>query len=125
MTTGDDIFGLAGNPLLGRVSTEAMKFTPIMNSRFPDTDTFYDKFVEQGSEWGILGQGSDHTVFAFYLGIAAMDTGFGGDRSWGAYHSMYDTIGWQEVVDPNWMLAEDIARYTGNLSILCWDFPLY
>ena len=38
-----------------------------------------------------------------------------------AYHSMYDTNGWQETVDPDWMLAEDIARYTGVLTLKLLD----
>ena len=34
---------------------------------------------------------------------------------------MYDTNGWQETVDPDWMLAEDIARYTGVLTMKLLD----
>merc|ERR1712039_196793 len=84
-------------------------------------DNFYEKYGADGGEYGILGQGSDHTVFAFYVGIAALDTGFGGDTAWGAYHSLYDTLRWQEIVDPDWMLAEDIARFTGILTLKLLD----
>merc|ERR1712228_661249 len=45
----------------------------------------------------------------------------GGDTAWGAYHSLYDTIGWQEIVDSDWMLAEDIARFTGVLTLKLLD----
>jgi len=131
MTTGGDDFGVAGHPLLQTISEEAMAATPLLNPRLAvnasnvssagDGTTFYDYYTATNEQWGILGQGSDHTVFAFYVGIAAMDLGFGGATAWGAYHSMYDTNGWQETVDPDWMLAEDIARFTGVLSMKLLD----
>lgn len=86
MTTGGDDFGVAGHPLLQSISEMAMRDTPLLNPRLTantshDNDTsttsFYDYYVSTDEDWGILGQGSDHTVFAFYVGIAAMDLGFG------------------------------------------------
>src|SRR5262249_32769146 len=41
-----------------------------------------------------LGSGSDYTPFLQHLGIAAMNTGFGGDGGGGVYHSVYDSIYW-------------------------------
>ena len=121
MTTGGDTFSIAGNPLLRTVSEEAMRFTPLNNPKFANFSTFYDKYESEENQYGILGQGSDHTVFAFYVGVAALDTGFGGDTAWGAYHSMYDTLMWQEPIDSDWMLAEDIARFTGVLTLKLLD----
>jgi N-acetylated-alpha-linked acidic dipeptidase len=43
---------------------------------------------------GALGSGSDYTPFLQHLGIAAMNTGFGGDGGGGVYHSVYDSIYW-------------------------------
>lgn len=120
MTTGGDEFGISGHPLLQRIGEEAMTATPVQNHRLNEhgNSTFFDLY---SGDWGILGQGSDHTVFAFYLGISALDLGFGGETAFASYHSMYDTNGWQEVVDPDWMLAEDIARFTGILAMKLLD----
>jgi N-acetylated-alpha-linked acidic dipeptidase len=41
-----------------------------------------------------LGSGSDYTPFLQHLGIAAMNTGIGGDGGGGVYHSAYDSIYW-------------------------------
>eukprot|EP01084_Bolivina_argentea_P125285 221992_1 len=120
MTTGGNVFDVSGHPLLQKVSVEAMKRTPYFNkddetNMGNETDlTFYDIW---GGNWGTLGQGSDHTVFAFHLGVAAMDFGFGGPGSFGSYHSLYDTIAWQQTVDPNYKFAENIAKYAGILSM--------
>jgi N-acetylated-alpha-linked acidic dipeptidase len=43
---------------------------------------------------GALGSGSDFTPFLQHLGIASMNTGFGGDGGGGIYHSIYDSIYW-------------------------------
>ena len=59
------------------------------------------------------------TAFGFLIQLSIDTTK--GDTAWGAYHSMYDTNGWQETVDPDWMLAEDIARYTGVLTMKLLD----
>ena len=104
MTTGGDEFWVAGHPLLARVSREAMRATPLKNARVLSAHNF-----------------SDHTVLAFHVGVAAMDLGFAGEAAFGAYHSAYDTNGWQQVVDADWMLAEDIARYAGVLALKLAD----
>ncbi|HSE96837.1 MAG TPA: transferrin receptor-like dimerization domain-containing protein [Blastocatellia bacterium] len=41
-----------------------------------------------------LGSGSDYTPFIQHLGIASLNTGFGGDGGGGIYHSVYDTFAW-------------------------------
>ncbi|MBV8807284.1 MAG: M28 family peptidase, partial [Acidobacteriaceae bacterium] len=43
---------------------------------------------------GALGAGSDYVAFLDYLGIASMNSGFGGDAKSGIYHSIYDSIYW-------------------------------
>jgi len=123
MTTGGDDFAISGHPLLALVSRDAMRATPIRNARLCSAEmapcTFWSLFGDV--EFGILGQGSDHTVFAFHLGVAAADLGFGGATAFAAYHSVYDTNGWQETVDSDWMIAEDIARFTGVLTMKLTD----
>ncbi|HJQ71072.1 MAG TPA: transferrin receptor-like dimerization domain-containing protein [Blastocatellia bacterium] len=41
-----------------------------------------------------LGSGSDYTPFIQHLGIAALNTGFGGSGGGGIYHSIYDSFYW-------------------------------
>lgn len=41
-----------------------------------------------------LGSGSDYTPFIQHLGIASLNTGFGGDSGGGVYHSVYDSFAW-------------------------------
>jgi N-acetylated-alpha-linked acidic dipeptidase len=41
-----------------------------------------------------LGSGSDYTPFIQHLGIASLNTGFGGESGGGIYHSVYDTFAW-------------------------------
>lgn len=41
-----------------------------------------------------LGSGSDYTPFIQHLGIASLNTGFGGESGGGVYHSIYDTFAW-------------------------------
>jgi N-acetylated-alpha-linked acidic dipeptidase len=41
-----------------------------------------------------LGSGSDYTPFIQHLGIASLNTGFGGESGGGIYHSVYDTYAW-------------------------------
>ena len=41
-----------------------------------------------------LGSGSDYTPFIQHLGIASLNTGFGGAGGGGIYHSVYDTFHW-------------------------------
>ena len=41
-----------------------------------------------------LGSGSDYTPFIQHLGIASLDTGFGGESGGGVYHSAYDSFYW-------------------------------
>jgi N-acetylated-alpha-linked acidic dipeptidase len=43
---------------------------------------------------GALGSGSDYTPFLQHLGIASLDTGFGGESGGGIYHSIYDSFAW-------------------------------
>ena len=41
-----------------------------------------------------LGSGSDYTPFIQHLGIASLNTGFGGESGGGIYHSIYDSFAW-------------------------------
>jgi len=48
-------------------------------------------------ELGILGSGSDYTVFLDHFAIASMDFRFGRHTTYGQYHSIYDSFAWMDT----------------------------
>jgi N-acetylated-alpha-linked acidic dipeptidase len=77
-----------------------------------------------------LGAGSDYVVFLDYLGVASMNTGFGGQTKSGIYHSAYDSIYWYtHFSDGNFADGKALSQYTatallrlGDSSILPFEF---
>lgn len=52
-----------------------------------------------GDDWkfGVLGSGSDYTVFLDHFGIPSMDFSFGKrEGHYGQYHSIYDSFAWMD-----------------------------
>ncbi len=65
---------------------------------------------------GILGSGSDYTVFFNHLGVASTDLVF--DGPYGVYHSVYDTHRWMETQgDPGFVYHAAMAKYAGMLAL--------
>jgi len=65
---------------------------------------------------GALGSGSDYTPFLQHLGIAAMNTGFGGDGGSGVYHSIYDSFAWYtKFGDPTFEHGRALAQINGTI----------
>jgi N-acetylated-alpha-linked acidic dipeptidase len=63
-----------------------------------------------------LGSGSDYTPFLQHLGIAAMNTGFGGDGGGGVYHSIYDSFAWYtKFGDPTFEHGRALAQVNGTI----------
>ncbi|KAI0321954.1 Zn-dependent exopeptidase [Amylostereum chailletii] len=63
-----------------------------------------------------LGSGSDYTVFLQRLGVASLDSGFGGSYSDPVYHyhSIFDSERWQEVYsDPGFVKHVAVAKHLG------------
>ncbi|KAJ3753899.1 hypothetical protein EV360DRAFT_52645, partial [Lentinula raphanica] len=77
-----------------------------------------------GTEIGPMGSGSDFTVFLQRLGVASSDQGFGGtpyDAPY-HYHSIYDSMRWQEVyADPGFKKHVAIAQHLGLLVLRLTD----
>jgi len=48
-------------------------------------------------ELGMLGSGSDYTVFLDHFGIASMDFRFERSSTYGQYHSVYDSFAWMDA----------------------------
>lgn len=71
---------------------------------------------------GALGSGSDYTPFIQHLGIASMNTGFGGDSGDGIYHSIYDDYVWySKFGDPDFEYEKALAQYNGVLVMRLAD----
>jgi len=65
---------------------------------------------------GALGSGSDYTPFLQHLGIASMNTGFGGDGGGGVYHSVYDSFAWYvKFGDPTFDHGRALSQVNGTI----------
>ena len=65
---------------------------------------------------GILGSGSDYTVFFNHLGVSSVDLVF--DGPYGVYHSIYDSHEWMKRVgDPGFRYHAAMARLWGLLAL--------
>ena len=73
-----------------------------------------------------LGSGSDFSSFLDYLGVPALDVGFGGEGdSRGVYHSRYDTFEHHiRFVDPGFIYDALLAKTIGRLVLRAADSPL-
>lgn len=85
-----------------------------------DESLYQHFFKDSKGKIGILGSGSDYTVFLEHLGIPSADIGFveGKDDGVYNYHSDYDSYHWMStVLDPGFKFHQAIAKYLG-LTIL-------
>ena len=65
-----------------------------------------------------LGSGSDYTAFVDYLGVAALNLGFGGESSGGVYHSIYDTFTWYtRFSDTTFVYGRALAQLDGTAVV--------
>jgi N-acetylated-alpha-linked acidic dipeptidase len=71
---------------------------------------------------GALGSGSDYTPFLQHLGIASMNTGFGGDGGGGVYHSIYDSFAWYiRFGDPTFEHGRALSQINGTIVMRLAD----
>jgi len=71
---------------------------------------------------GALGSGSDYTPFLQHLGIAAMNTGFGGEGGGGVYHSVYDSFYWYtKFSDGTFEHGRALAQTNGTIVMRLAD----
>jgi N-acetylated-alpha-linked acidic dipeptidase len=83
-----------------------------------------------GPEIGIMGSGSDYTVFLNHLGVPAAETMFTGNG--GVYHSIYDDVSWVERVDPGFKYLKVLTALNGLMAwrladaeLLPLDYAVY
>jgi N-acetylated-alpha-linked acidic dipeptidase len=63
-----------------------------------------------------LGSGSDYTPFIQHIGIASLNTGFGGEGGGGVYHSIYDSFAWYtKFSDGTFEYGRALAQVNGTI----------
>jgi len=71
---------------------------------------------------GAMGSGSDYSPFIQHVGIASMNSGFGGDGGGGVYHSIYDSFAWYtRFADTDFEYGRALAQYDGTLMMRLAD----
>jgi len=108
------VFGASGTPSLSSLLRSAADLVP-----FPDNSSV-SLLQQWGGNVGVLGSGSDYTVFIDRLGIPSIDMGFtiAADKTYGQYHSLYDSFHWMEKFgDPTFEFNNAIAKMTGILVL--------
>ncbi|KAJ3720546.1 hypothetical protein C8R42DRAFT_627782 [Lentinula raphanica] len=69
---------------------------------------------------GVLGSGSDYTIFLQRIGVASMNHGFGRTMTDPVYHyhSVYDSERWEEMsADPGFHRHVAVAKYLGLVTL--------
>jgi N-acetylated-alpha-linked acidic dipeptidase len=65
-----------------------------------------------------LGSGSDYTAFLHHLGIPSLNIGFGGEGSYGVYHSNYDSYDhFIRFVDPDFQYTLVTAQLGARMML--------
>lgn len=106
---------IKSSPFLNNVLTEALKLV-----EYPLGGTLFEHYFGHSQKFGILGSGSDYTVFLEHLGIPAVDMGFGNSAKDPVYHyhSNYDSWHWMSTVaDPGFKLHSALAKYLGIVAL--------
>lgn len=87
----------------------------------PSGGSLLDHYLSiHGDEIGVLGSGSDYTVFLEHLGISSIDTKFGSNKTSPIYHyhSNYDSYHWMEKFgDKDFIYHGLSAKYLGLLAL--------
>ena len=71
---------------------------------------------------GALGAGSDYVAFLDFLGVASLNSGFGGQTKSGIYHSVYDSIYWYtHFSDTTFADGKALSQYTATALLRLAD----
>ena len=75
---------------------------------------FGNKYIKLNA----LGAGSDYSPFNQFLGIAAIDLGFGGENNGGEYHSIYDSYdAFTRFKDPGFVYGVALSKTAGRVML--------
>jgi len=108
-------FGAKGSAGFAGVLEEALKRVP--DPKAPARNLWQGWRSEDGKakELGLLGSGSDFTVFVHHLGLPALNFSFHGNAG-GQYHTSFDDfLQMDRFLDPTWQGHETAARFVCEL----------
>jgi N-acetylated-alpha-linked acidic dipeptidase len=104
------------SPSLAPFVSEVLKDIP---DPIDNSSTLFDTW---GQSFGVLGSGSDYTVFLHHLGIASADFSFAGGDKYGVYHSVYDSFYWMDNFgDPEFKRHKAMAQFWGLAALRLAD----
>lgn len=107
---------LQSSPLLKNVLLDIAKTV-----EYPKGGSLYDHFLKgpHKGKVGILGSGSDYTVFLEHLGIPSFDIGFSSNPQVDPvyqYHLNYDLFHWMDTIaDPGFLYHNTMAKFFGKV----------
>lgn len=106
-------FGASASPSLAGIIRTAVEMVTDPERSVPIGDLW-------NGDIGVLGSGSDYTVFLHHLGIPSIDFGFRGP--YGVYHSKYDSFYWMENIgDPGFRYHNTATQLLGTFLLLITD----
>ena len=135
-STGKGTLGVGGSHTLERFVNEVARDVPQPKQQHSILEAMREQRVRQSRSEddrneargradlriGALGSGSDYTPFIQHLGIAALNTGFGGEGGGGVYHSIYDSFAWYtRFSDGTFEFGQGLSRYNGTLVMRLAD----
>ena len=110
-----DALDLSADPLLEPLLLDAMKnvsepygdaegqtlYSVWKQREFPDAN-------DSAAHVRLLGSGSDFVPFYHHFGVSAVTGGIVGE--YGTYHSVYDSLVYMQLVDPQWRRTQAMAQ---------------
>ena len=115
-------FGISTDPMMELLAIDSMKQVvyPGVNQEYEMS--VYQHWIDQGNtKTGMLGSGSDYTVFVHEYGITSMDSRFtAGGGGYGTYHSIYDSyFVMSNYIDPGYHFLKAEAQVVGLMGFEC------
>ncbi|HXG93290.1 MAG TPA: transferrin receptor-like dimerization domain-containing protein [Blastocatellia bacterium] len=135
-STGKGVLGVGGSHSLERFINEVARDVEQPKTNKSAWQAWKDQRVKQARtdedkkelneradlRIGALGSGSDYTPFIQHLGIASLNTGFGGEGGGGVYHSIYDSFAWYtRFSDGTFEHGRALAQVNGTILMRLAD----
>lgn len=111
------LLNVESSPFLNKAINEALRLV-----EYPSNEhlSLHDHYYNRKEKIGILGSGSDYTVFLEHLGIPSMDISFGAGKGDAVYHyhSNYDSYHWMSTVqDPGFKFHQTMSKILGMIAL--------
>lgn len=105
---------------VGRAVTDPQTNVSVLERSRAKSMVSGNRAAAQGGDLSIypLGSGSDYTPFLQYLGISALNVGYGGEGGSGVYHSRYDSYDHlRRFGDPDFIYGVTLSQTTGRMIL--------